>query len=388
MSQHGHSLCTCATDVLPGGACTSTSGRIPSSLRVLSARAKQRRSAFSYDPTRTITLREKFCGDMTRRFKFIQKLITRNVAERDVFGLFPRYHSPLRVQSVGSGVPPQPTTTGNSPLFDELANTTSNLHFNADLPERAFEFSRSGDKVEAFMAWLEDEVRRGVLQIVPGPTGRRVVGASRWTDVYIASAYKKGIGFAWNMMKAEDADVTARQTRIITPGSGADPIQSSFLSPTHADRAGLIYTRTYSDLKGVTDEMDKQISRSLAESLSEGRDPYQTARILNERVEAIGITRARTIARTEMIRAHHVASINTYREAGIEGVVVIAEWMATPDDRVCDECEELDGKEFPLDEIEGMIPVHPNCRCAAVPKVVNDEEQTPDKEGEDNGEEE
>ena len=49
-----------------------------------------------------------------------------------------------------------------------------------------------------------------------------------------------------------------------------------------------------------------------------------------------------------------------YRNAGLSGVTVMAEWM-TAGVGVCPECAALEGKVFSLDTIEGMIPLHPNC---------------------------
>ena len=75
------------------------------------------------------------------------------------------------------------------------------------------------------------------------------------------------------------------------------------------------------------------------------------------------------LARTEVIRAHHIATIQEYRNWAIEGVIVKAEWMTAGDDRVCPKCEALQGKIFTLDEIELLIPLHPNCRCIALPWI-------------------
>jgi SPP1 gp7 family putative phage head morphogenesis protein len=45
------------------------------------------------------------------------------------------------------------------------------------------------------------------------------------------------------------------------------------------------------------------------------------------------------------------------------------EWLsATEDDRVCDECEALNGQIFDIDSVP-EIPVHPNCRCCTAPVV-------------------
>lgn len=134
---------------------------------------------------------------------------------------------------------------------------------------------------------------------------------------------------------------------------------------------GLLYTRTFNELKGITEAMDQQISRALAEGMAQGLGPAKIARNLTDRVDKIGITRARTMARTEIIRAHHLATINTYREAQIEGVRVKAEW-STAGFGVCPSCAEMEGKIFTLNEIEGMIPLHPSCRCCALPAGVGE----------------
>lgn len=83
------------------------------------------------------------------------------------------------------------------------------------------------------------------------------------------------------------------------------------------------------------------------------------------------------LARTEIIRAHHVATIQEYRNWAVEGVVVQGEWRTAGDERVCVICEALEKKVFPLDEIESMIPRHPRCRCIALPVEVSAERERP-----------
>ena len=133
----------------------------------------------------------------------------------------------------------------------------------------------------------------------------------------------------------------------------------------------MIYTRAFSDLDGITKTMDQKISRILAQGSGEGRAPLDIAKKINDRVKKIGITRSRLIARTEIISAHAEASLNAYEEAGIEGVEVEVEFTTAGDDVVCPECDVLSGKSFTIAESRGVIPVHPNCRCAWSPVVVN-----------------
>jgi SPP1 gp7 family putative phage head morphogenesis protein len=129
--------------------------------------------------------------------------------------------------------------------------------------------------------------------------------------------------------------------------------------------------------------MDSQISRILATGIAEGRGPLELARLLTKTITGpfgdLGITdtlgrfipakrRAEMLARTEIIRAHHVATIREYRNWAVAGVKVKAEWQTTSG--ACDLCADLQGKIFSLNQIEGMIPYHPRCRCCALPVEV------------------
>ena len=50
-----------------------------------------------------------------------------------------------------------------------------------------------------------------------------------------------------------------------------------------------------------------------------------------------------------------------YKRAGVERV----KWITQDDDRVCTECDSLDGKVFPIDKVPPKP--HPRCRCYIVP---------------------
>lgn len=218
-----------------------------------------------------------------------------------------------------------------------------------------FEFPRSSQKVEAFLAWLEQAEAAGILTVTGGPP--TVSGRVRWADRYIETAYQRGIADAGRKLRGAGVDV------------GETWIANAFNRPIHADRVGLIFTRVYRQLKGITDAMDQQISRTLAQGIAEGRGPQYIARALAADVHSIGIRRARVLARTEVIGAHADATINAFEEAGIAGVEVESEFATARDNRVCERCEALEGRVFSLRQARGVIPVHPNCRCAWIPIV-------------------
>jgi len=139
--------------------------------------------------------------------------------------------------------------------------------------------------------------------------------------------------------------------------------------------------------------MDTQISQILAQGLIDGDHPSIITRKLlatinGSGVGELGITdslgrfipaqrRADMLARTEIIRAHHVANIQEYKNWRAMGVTVRAEWSTAGGKRVCEICAGMDGKSFELEEIENMIPQHPMCRCIAVPREVNPRTQEP-----------
>jgi len=278
------------------------------------------------DPTHTVGIRKQWSADMTRRFKIIRREIYESIVTNDCFGL---------------KAPPDP------------------MKGLAAIPKRQFAFNTSAEKMEGFMSWLQGRVDEDVLEVTYGPN-RQIIGNTGWQNVYIDSAYKKG------MQRGQDELTKIGITPSTLPTDPTFPIDSLFNRPVHADRVGLLYSRDFAELKGITEAMSQQISRSLAEGFAEGKSPMQLARALQDRVDKIGITRAKTLARTETIRAHHVATINTYKEAGIEGVRIRAEWK-TAGFNVCPDCEALEGEVFSLRVIEGMIPLHPNCRCMALP---------------------
>ena len=294
------------------------------------------------DPTRTTTLRNNFARQMRRRFTLLSAIVRQAIVDDDCFGLKDETNL-LKVQEL------------NRP------------------GHRAFQFLTTQEKIKAFMDWLKEQERRGVLEVTRIPQLGEAL-EKPWTDMYVDSAYRAGVA-------------RARQQLSLVPDVSAQigEVAPSFMGPFHIDRVGILYLRVFSDLKGITENMDAQISRTLAQSMAEGRNPREIARRLDKIITGGGgdlsmtdtlgrfipaKRRAEILARTEIIRAHHLAMIQEYRNWGLVNVKVMAEWATAGDDRVCDECAELDGKVFTLDEIEFMIPYHPQCRCIALPYDV------------------
>ena len=77
---------------------------------------------------------------------------------------------------------------------------------------------------------------------------------------------------------------------------------------------------------------------------------------------------------TEMARCTNQAQQDIYNNSGVVQQVM---WSATLENNTCEECQELDGKYFDLnDDSKPDIPDHPNCRCCYIPVVSNWSPQT------------
>jgi SPP1 gp7 family putative phage head morphogenesis protein len=306
----------------------------------------------SNDPTQTVTLRRLFVAQMNARFSSISKLIVESIVKNDCFDLGPDRRTDIKAI-----------------LFPPPKSWIDDLF---PIGYKRFKFMTDPQKVEAFMAWLKEMEEKAIFQIVNYPR----VGSSInpvWTNIYIAQSYQHGVLWARNKMRS-DAELLKRLGITIgdLPVDGAD-IVDAIQRGVHADRVGVLFSRVYSDLKGVTEAMDLAIARILSESIILGKPAREIASLMVNKVKTIGKHRATLIARTETIRAHHLASIQEYRNAGVVGVKVEAEWHTARDGRVCELCAPLDysvsGKVWSLDEIEDKIPVHPQCRCAALPHL-------------------
>jgi SPP1 gp7 family putative phage head morphogenesis protein len=298
----------------------------------------------NYDPTHTVALRKAFTVDIKRRFAELGKVVRKSVYELDCFGL--------------------------------KSNKGVSMYQMTPTARKAFEFLRSEEKVKAFMNWLKKQEEAGIIQSgMAQQLGSAV--ESQWMNMYILDSYKRGVIRARSELRSAGFEVPT-----VDENGGINMILNL---PIHLDRIGLLYSRVFTDLQGITSAMDTIISRILTQGMIDGDGPALLAKKLVEAINGTGIgdlaikdTLGRTIsaqqraimmARTEIIRAHHLATIQEYRNWGLEGIIVKGEWKTAGDDRVCDKCAALEGKIFTLDEIEPLIPFHPNCRCIALPYI-------------------
>lgn len=292
-----------------------------------------------HDPTRTLTIRNAFVRAMNKRFNALIKVIKEAIVDQDGFGL------ELQTNAAVS-----------SPGY------------------QAFNYPRPHQKIDAFMKWLKIQEEKGLLEIgYSERIGESIEGA--WTNMYLEDSYKRGVIRARTEMKKAGYTVPT-----VEASGGISAIMGAGF---HVDRIGLIFTRAFNQLQGITNQMDAQISQILAQGMADGDGPRMLARKIIAVIDGsgsgeLGITdslgryipakrRAQTLARTEMIRAHHAANMQEYKNWRVLGVDIIAEFITAGDERVCTECASYHGNRYTLEAAEHMIPVHPNCRCVAIP---------------------
>lgn len=275
-------------------------------------------AAENVDPTRTKTLRRDYMADAYKRFRSLKGLIRKAVVDLDVLGL---------------GQQPSQTLAGKLPN------------------KGAFKFTNDAEKVDAFGNWLDGRLREGILEPPED-------FPDRWQKQYVQRAYNSGV---------RQAQIKMRQAGMDVPQLDQTAFRNIFNQPIHKEKLQLLYTRNFKALKKITNEVDGEISRVLTNGLSQGWNPRKMARELNDRVDSIGITRARTMARTETIYTHNEAALTRYEQMGVKEVTQKVEWLTAGDLRVCPICSSNAGEKYSLEEAHGILPIHPNCRCTWVP---------------------
>jgi len=280
------------------------------------------------DPTRTLSLRNRFGAEMTRRLRSLRNALWDFLVDKDAFGLKDRKYL----------VP-----------FSKLLG---------NVQPRQYEFLTDANKLTVFNEWFRQQVEANVLVPSPGtPAGQP------WTSPYVESAYRRGQLNAY--LSSKEADL------LIPAGFGDQTsdefLRNSFLQPETVSKVQLLGTRAFEQMKGMTATMQSDMNHILAQGIADGRGAEDVANQLFDRLQTISESRALTITRTEIIHAHAEGQLDSFERLGVKELGIRAEWSTAGDDRVCDLCAPLEGQVFELEEARGMIPYHPNCRCSWLP---------------------
>lgn len=266
-----------------------------------------------YDPQRITTLRGQFIRDLKRRFTNLKLEIARRLVRDNLYGL-------------------DPSTTG------VVANTD-------------FEFLTNPEKARNFRDWLKGQIDQGILEV------DEQFRSKPWLATYVESAYKKATTRAYLDAK-KGMDVPEQ----------AQFLSEAFSAPTTIAQVELLATRAFEGLRGITESMSSEMNRVFSDGMAHGTGAREVARQLVKSVDGITRKRALVLARTELSNAYAEGQLDGFDRLGIDELEVQVEFDHAGDDRVCPICLDLGGLIVEsTSAARGIIPVHPNCRCAWLP---------------------
>lgn len=263
----------------------------------------------SKDPTKTLTLRNRAAREIDLRFNRLKKAV------RSVFN---EGKMLTNVRLAGNG---------------------------------EFQFVRDDQKVPEFEKYLAQQIEKEILRI-DGLSPAEQKLENHWLNKSIGEGYRRG---AVKTRLAGERNI---------PGLAKLPSYSPFANPAHVERAELMFQRVYTDLEGVTKAMSGQMSRVLSDGILKGENPKKVAAKMNDRIDKIGKTRSKLIARTEIIEAHNTAAIKEAEQLEEDtGVAIHMKWITSIDGRQRHTHEARHNKIYTRGKAQAMIG-EPNCRCS------------------------
>lgn len=281
------------------------------------------------DPTKTVGVRKRWMTQFNKRFTQLKGRINR-----------------LLIKGVEGNIP--------VPQINEQ-----------QLVINQFEFESNPQSVARFMAWLQLQVNDLLFTNDATP-------ADIWQNKFIDQSYLRGIKLTQaELRKSGITAVELQQLQAATivgvqavPLGIATSVIGLDLKTIHLDAIRLLYTREFAALRGITDTMSGQIARVMVEGVEQGFGVRQIAKNINDRVDKIGLTRSKLLARTETARAYNIGTVNEFKDVASQlGVETQFEWITAGDGRVRPTHVDRNGKIFSESQALALIG-EPNCRCA------------------------
>jgi len=100
----------------------------------------------------------------------------------------------------------------------------------------------------------------------------------------------------------------------------------------------------------------EELRSGIEDYATRGESAYNMSRHIFRRINVQEYCSYR-IARTETAHVQVMSQVDKYKTMGFTTGTFYA-------NDPCIECQEYDGRSFPLDRIQQLIPKHPNCTCS------------------------
>jgi SPP1 gp7 family putative phage head morphogenesis protein len=204
-----------------------------------------------------------------------------------------------------------------------------------------------------------DQARRTLMllpefeQLIPLYNPDRRDGIDRILQSLVRTAAGYGVTVAERLTDAAGLPPSAGGF-----ATSSSPAQLSASLPLEAVAQAAAQARGYLTRHGT--DFARTSAQLVAQGIAEGRPTEAMVQDLRQRLGVVK-SRARTIVRTESLRAYNAASATYYRSRSVELVM----YYATADDRTCPICTPSAGNIYKLGTI--TVPRHPSCRCYLAP---------------------
>ena len=172
-----------------------------------------------------------------------------------------------------------------------------------------------------------------------------------------------------------------------------EELHASILEINTADTVRFQSTAAALEVQGISAETIRRILRHVAQALLAKQRPPELMREIRRTLEKVTRVRLILLVNTAIVRSVNVGKLLAYEYHGLKTVGIEPEWqprgfhqkrlrldswfrdqeefvnvLTAGDDAVCEECEDIAaGGPYEIGEAHGLIPAHPNCRCAFTP---------------------
>lgn len=252
-----------------------------------------------------------------------------------------------------------PTPSVSQPMA-LLEAPTAKTQFKALTPQgRESHWRQYAFKAENHERLMVKELRQ-MFEGQESDTLKRVAEGNRDTPFHRSAAVAQYKALAEPILRLLMAEAVSDAAALVSPHKALK--QGGMLQA-----AALAWLRTR--IGWAAEQVGEETAGLLAHTLGEGYAAGEGIPQLSKRIKAVfdfcNDYRAERIARTETIQASAQGAIYGYEEAGVRQL----EFYAALDERACEDCMALHEQRFPIGEAEGIITVHPNCRCIWIPVV-------------------
>lgn len=250
---------------------------------------------------------------------------------------------------------------------DPTKTTTLRRRFSVETKKRYSKLGREAQKiVTALPADVDNLTKLDIFRHeLHKVADRELLSSTAWSEKYINTAAERGAakGFAntAKVLKTETLEGTGAPSRRLVVAS-RNNVRNNIVKLT--DDALVTMERTF--MRGLAEGKNAAgIGKDVRAIVSGSRKQLKSLPVQGRKLSIL--KKADMLADTGIAEVYNHANIEQMQVAGIRRAIVIAELVTAGDHRVCPVCAGLEGRRWPLEQLNGIIPVHPKCRCLAQP---------------------